>query len=39
MHRHDWLNVEYFLRAIERSSVEIGVALERYADQIRYRVL
>ena len=34
-----WLNVEYFLGAIERPSVEIGVALERHADEVRDRVL
>jgi hypothetical protein len=39
VHRHDWLNVEYFLRAIERPGIEIGVALERQADEIGDRVL
>jgi hypothetical protein len=32
--RHDRRNVEYFLGAIERPSVEIGVALERHADEV-----
>jgi hypothetical protein len=37
--RHDRLNVEDFLGAIERPGVEIGVALEWNADEIRDRVL
>jgi hypothetical protein len=32
--RHDRLNVEHFLGAIERPGAEIRVALERNADEI-----
>jgi hypothetical protein len=36
---HDRLDVQYFLRAVERPGVEIGIALERNADEIRDRIL
>lgn len=36
---HDRLDVQYFLRAVERPSVEIGIALEWNADEIRDRIL
>ena len=32
-------NVEYFLGAVERTSVKVRVALERHADEVRNRVL
>jgi hypothetical protein len=37
--RHDRLNVQHFLRAIEWAGVEIGVALKGNANEIRDRVL
>src|ERR1700750_2970172 len=37
--RHHWLNVEHFLRAVERPGIEIRVALERNADEVGDRIL
>ncbi|MBR0696159.1 hypothetical protein [Bradyrhizobium lablabi] len=39
MQRHDWLDVERLLGAVERPSVEICIALERNADEIGDRIL
>jgi hypothetical protein len=39
MQRYDRLNVQYFLRSAEWSGIEVGIALERNADEISDWVL